>query len=395
MVPLTWPGEFCRDDSLVVSCTAYRQLDFHMSRFDVTTAAFIQHPYRDLDDRAFWSRSVAIGAEMVLPELFRPKFQLERRDQIATAGSCFAQHIGRYLTRMGLRMIDLEPPPPGIASDIAEAHGYGLYSARYGNIYTTRQLRRLIEEATGDRTVPLEMICWERGGRWWDALRPNVEPQGWESPEEIAWHRQYHIKRVSQVLSEMDVFIFTLGLTECWTSVDESLAYPLAPGVIAGSFHTQRYKFHQLSQSEVIQDFLAVMEVLKRWRSGRPLRVLLTVSPVPLAATYSDCHVLAATMASKATLLSAAVELARSNPLIEYFPSFEIVANPWLSRNSFASDKRSVTPKAIERVMQVWAESFNLEILPPSPNALNDRSKIADRDAQCEEFLTDIFSRRL
>lgn len=378
----------------MVSCHG-REPDFHGSLFDVTTAASRHHPYRDLGDRAFWSRSVAIGAEAVLPQLFHPKFQLDRRDRIATAGSCFAQHIGRYLARMGLRMIDREPPPPGVAADIAEAHGYGLYSARYGNIYTTRQLRRLIEEVTGERTVPLEDICWERGGRWWDALRPSVEPLGWESPEEIAWHRQHHIKEVGQLLSEMDVFIFTLGLTECWMSVDESLAYPLAPGIIAGSFDSQRHRFRQLLQSEVIKDFLAVMDLLKRWRSGRPLRVFLTVSPVPLAATYSGSHVLSATMASKATLLSAAVELARFNPLIEYFPSFEIVANPWCRGDSFAPDKRSVTPEAIERVMQVWAGSFNLEILPSSPIELRDQPSFTDRDAQCEEFLTDIFSRRL
>ena len=330
-----------------------------------------------------------------MPELFRPKFQIDPQDRIATAGSCFAQHIGRYLGRMGLCMIDLEPSPPGIAADIAEAHGYGLYSARYGNIYTTRQLRRLVEEATGERTVLPEEICWERGGRWWDALRPNVEPQGCESREEIVGHRKHHIEKVSQLLNELDVFIFTLGLTEYWTSVDEAIAYPIAPGIIAGSFDAQRHQFRQLSQGEVVQDFLAVMNSLRRWRSGRPLRVLLTVSPVPLAATYSGRHVMTATMGSKATLLSAALELAGADPLIEYFPSFEIVANPWFGNHTFAPDKRSVTPETIERVMQVWAGSFNLEILPPRPIDLKDRPALADRDAQCEEFLTDIFSRRL
>ena len=370
------------------------RLDFHEFLIDVNTVASPQHPYRGLDDRAFWSRSVANGAGVVLPELFRPKFQLDPQDRIATAGSCFAHHIGRYLGRMGLSMIDLEPAPLGISAGMAEAHGYGLYSARYGNIYTTRQLLRLVEEATGERIVLPQEICWERGGRWWDALRPNVEPQGWESPEEIAWHRKHHIEKVGQLMKEMDVFIFTLGLTEYWTSVDESIAYPLAPGIIAGSFDAQCHQFRQLSQGEVVQDFLAVMDALKRWRSERPLRVFLTVSPVPLAATFSGRHVMAATMGSKATLLSAALELAGSDPLIEYFPSFEIVANPWFGTHSYAPDKRTVTPEAIERVMQVWARSFNLEILPSRPIDLKDRPALANRDAQCEELLTDIFSRQ-
>ena len=90
-------------------------MDFHEFLIDVNTVASPQHPYRGLDNRAFWSRSVANGADVVLPELFRPKFQLDPQDRIATAGSCFAHHIGRYLGRMGLSMIDLEPAPLGIA----------------------------------------------------------------------------------------------------------------------------------------------------------------------------------------------------------------------------------------------------------------------------------------
>jgi len=359
----------------------------------MTNPDFATHPYLNLEDRAFWSRSIALGKHMVFPDLFRPKFEIKSEDRIATAGSCFAQHLGRNLVRMAVNLLDLEPAPPGLSLEQSKAHGYGLYSARYGNIYTTRQFRRLVEEAIGEIAVDTQAICWEREGRWYDALRPQVEPQGWDSPAEIAWHRVYHLERVRQLLQDMDVLVYTMGLTEAWTSADGILAFPIAPGVVAGRFDSACHRFRCLSQAEVTEDFRSTLDLMRRWREGRPFRVLLTVSPVPLAATFSGAHVLTATMASKATLVSAAAELAQSDQAIDYFPSFEILTNPWLGIQTFEQDQRSVTPEAVEQVMRVWAQSFGFTLQPPAEPQSQDRSAFQAQSEYCEELLTDVFAR--
>ena len=85
-----------------------------------------------------------------LTELFDGMGSLEGAT-IATAGSCFAQHIGRALRGRGLGYLDLEPPPAFLTEDEANRLGYGLYSCRYGNIYTVRQLLQLFQEAHGER----------------------------------------------------------------------------------------------------------------------------------------------------------------------------------------------------------------------------------------------------
>ena len=60
---------------------------------------------------------------MVQPNLYRPKFPIDRTMPIATAGSCFAQHIGRAMRTRGFNVLDAEPAPPGLDERGAQAFG--------------------------------------------------------------------------------------------------------------------------------------------------------------------------------------------------------------------------------------------------------------------------------
>ena len=61
-----------------------------------------------------------------------------------------------------------------------------MYSARYGNIYTVRQLLQLAQEVAGNWT-PKNYI-WEKNGRFFDALRPGIEPNGFNSRNKVIQH---------------------------------------------------------------------------------------------------------------------------------------------------------------------------------------------------------------
>lgn len=101
------------------------------------------NPYLSAPLQAFWRHGVAASKGEDFSHLFTPKFSIDQNDVIATAGSCFAQHISRALIAAGCRMLDAEPAPRQLPPDTAKAFGYGLYSGRYGNIYTARQMRDL------------------------------------------------------------------------------------------------------------------------------------------------------------------------------------------------------------------------------------------------------------
>ena len=64
-------------------------------------SAGMSHPYLNLPETAFWRAGVADADPAAPLNLYRPKFPLDRDAGIATAGSCFAQHVGRALRGAG------------------------------------------------------------------------------------------------------------------------------------------------------------------------------------------------------------------------------------------------------------------------------------------------------
>ena len=343
-----------------------------------------QHPYQDLPADAFWRTGVCADQDDAsLGALYRKRFEISDRCRIATAGSCFAQHLHRALRQHGYRVLDLEPAPPGLAIADRQRFGYDLYSARYGNVYSVRQLLQLAREAAGLWTPA--NLCWPRGEHWIDALRPGVEPEGLETAEEVLAHRAQHLERVRQLLEQFDLFVFTLGLTETWQHRASGTVYPLAPGTQGGVFDPAVHGFHNSRHGEVLEDLHQLMQVLAEVRQGRSFRLLLTVSPVPLTATASGEHVLAATVRSKATLRSAVAEFCDQHDQVAYFPSYELIHHPNRSDAAFAPNKRSIEAAAVQQVMRVFlkAHSINSTAAPPEPKA---------DDLRCEEALLEQFA---
>ena len=210
-----------------------------------------------------------------------PPWRIGSEAKIVTAGSCFAQHVARHLRDQGYPLFETEPAHPLMPARLAEAYGYGVYAARYGNIYTSRQLLQLWRRATG-RMQPVE-DCWQQDGGWFDPFRPTIQPGGFSSMREYTEDRRQHFAAVRRAFSEMDVFVFTLGLTECWVSRLDGAAYPVCPGVAAGRFDAERHVLVNLGVQEVVEDLRAFISEV---RAIKPrLRLILTVSPVPLAAT--------------------------------------------------------------------------------------------------------------
>lgn len=273
---------------------------------------------------------------------------LRKTDKVATAGSCFAQHIGNNLAIRGAAFMDMEPAPPVFESE-AEARrwGFGVFSCRYGNLYTSRQLIQLFDEAYGRRS-PADLV-WEKGGRFFDALRPGIEPVGQEKAESVVDLRRAHLAAVRRMFDELDVFVFTMGLTEGWESTRDGTMFPVAPGTIAGTYNPDDYRFHNLRAAEIRADMEGFWE---RLRSVNPkARMLLTVSPVPLAATATSNHVLVATTYSKSVLRSVAGELAEDHPDIHYFPSYEIISSHPARGMFYEPDLRNVNMFGVNYVM--------------------------------------------
>jgi hypothetical protein len=342
-------------------------------------------PYRGLPARAFWRGAVA-GASPFPADIYRPKFALTKDTRVFTAGSCFAQHVGAAMKAAGINVIDAEPARRGMPPETARRFGYGVYSARFGNLYTVRQFRQLIDEMNGAEPA---LPVWEREGRYWDALRPGVEPEGLATRELVMEMRAQHLLALARALQEAEVIVFTLGLTEAWEHRQTGTVYPTAPGTVAGSYDPEVFQFVNYGVADIMEDFTALEAALAAINPN--LNWLLTVSPVPLAATATEDHVLAATSRSKATLRVVCDMLAESSPRIDYFPSYELVTSPAHRQSPFAEDLRSVRPEVVAQIMQVFLSAHGLAETGDAAGP-TDPGAGPETDSVCEDILLDAFA---
>jgi len=327
-----------------------------------------EHPYKQAPDRAFWSRSVSrdFDASSVADA---PPFLLTRDDRFMSAGSCFASNVRSYLEGAGYRYTVTEAAHPLWSEWVEEAY-YEAFSARYGNIYTARQMVQLLERGLGS-FQPAEEY-WQSDGTLIDPFRPGLRYRARSVGEFRALTRQ-HLRAVLRAVEISSVFVFTLGLTEAWVSTDDEAVFPACPGTVAGAFDERRHKFRNFSVEEVTRDLVRMVSLA---RSVNPsLKVIITVSPVPLVATASGQHVLVATTYSKSVLRVAADQASRTLPDVAYFPAYELVTGPQSGGQAFEADRRNVCEAAVANVMEAFFSTFFPSATEPTAGGHGDATQ--------------------
>lgn len=309
-------------------------------------------PYADLPDHAFWKTAVSARSMFEISDLWAPKFHVGPKTPIVTYGSCFAQHIGSALRARNFNWLNMEPSP-GAAPQTDRAYNYNVFSARTGSMYTTTLLRQWVHWAAGDTTPPDEF--WISANQVHDPFRPRIEPGGFASLSEAQRSRRVAINSFGDSIRRARVFVFTLGLTERWHHLHKGHEYPLCPGTAAGSFDVKTHGFDNLSYADTLE---SLWDAVRLMRQINPkLRFIFTVSPVPLTATMSGDHIIAATTLSKSILRAVCGELAQTLPHVDYFPAYEIISSPAFRASFYAPNQRDVAAKGVEFVMQQFFDA--------------------------------------
>jgi hypothetical protein len=321
-------------------------------------------PYDSADSRQIWTEAVAAIPTPDVDPQSPPRFTFDRATKIASAGSCFAQRVAHELSARGFTYVKAERDCD--------------FSARYGNIYTTRQLAQLLERATG-AFRPSEDVWTNPQGRYIDPFRARAVPEGFPSVEALRADRRQHLAAVVRAIETAEVFIFTLGLTEMWISAIDGAAYSAAPGYGSGQYDAQKHLFHNSDVEENVAHLERFLELAHR--INPELRVLLSVSPVPLALTYESANVLSATTYSKSVLRVAAETIRRRHARIDYVASYEIVTNTGNGSAYFSDDRRNVSDAAVAHVMRSFFTNFAPERLELSL----DRPAVAPHEDPCDE----------
>ena len=317
-----------------------------------TRPAGSANPYKMFGAEHWWSKAVAETEPADVDPVRKAKFKISQSDKVATAGSCFAQHLSKRLREAGFNYLVTESAPPDCPD--AAASGYGVFTARFGNLQTVRQLLQLAQRAYGDFEPAVE--GWAVPGGYVDPFRPRIEPAPFASLEALRAARQTHFKAVREMFEECDVFVFTLGLTEGWRSKADGAIVPLPPGVVGAEAVAADYVPINFTVGEIIEDLQSLVGLFLK--KNPQARILLTVSPVPLIATHQKQHVLEATTYSKSALRTAAGEVANFNANVAYFPSYEIITGSYSRGRYFAEDLRRVTDEGVDHVMRIFLRHF-------------------------------------
>jgi hypothetical protein len=351
-------------------------------------------PYANAPNYKFWRRAISSVEPHAIDPVVQTKFMVEPAARVATAGSCFAQHISRRLSAIGFNYFVPEFDETLEQAELARL-GYGVFSARYGNIYTARQLWQLFQEAFWER--PKSEAPWIRSdGRLVDPFRPTFHPDGFATADLVLEERSKHLAFVRQVFLESDVFVFTLGLTEGWMSSLSGDVYPVAPGASGGDFDPAIHRFVNFDVNEIVDDMNSFLEAFKA--INPKVRVILTVSPVPLIATFEDRHVLVSTVYSKSVLRVAADMISRNRDWVEYFPSYEIITGNFNGGRYYEDDLREINSMGVSHAMRCFLDNYvhgGTERAEASPEAAASRARADARTGPtivCDEEALDMIS---
>ncbi|NOX41561.1 MAG: GSCFA domain-containing protein [Alphaproteobacteria bacterium] len=342
-------------------------------------------PYDRQPQKSFWKTAVAAKNMFEIADLWAPKFQISADMPIAAYGSCFAQHFGAALRAREFDWLVTETCPFPLTAEHALTFNYGVFSSRTGNIYTTSMLLQWCKWAAGEGHLPDEI--WQQGDRFVDPFRPRIEPDGFDTEAELRSSRLTAIKYFRQSIEQARVLTFTLGLTERWSNKVNQTEYPICPGTAAGQFDENIHEFNNMSFAQVYENLSAASAIMKSL--SPKLKILLTVSPVPLTATAGQEHVLVATMHSKSILRSVAGQMALENPDVDYFPSYEIINSPAFRGAFFNPNLRNVSHSGVEFVMESFFDCQSASFPQAKKRRAPTRAK--QTDIICEEELLAAF----
>jgi hypothetical protein len=322
---------------------------------DIDSTAAFGH----LDGRhhSRWSDIFAVeNTESIGSDFFRPRlrgtFRLNENSAGYVLGSCFAQQVQFAL---GKRQIPLRSSILDSPHEIWFLQdGKDYWPLHFFHRFNPRSMLQEFENILSEsQSVANGELIFERpDGQFADY---HYSPRFTVPAFQDCIARRHFIRKRVNLLIDVDFVILTLGLIEAWFDCESGLYLNTPPSPDLAAQFPSRFRFRILSEADVVQSVTRIFELLFGKNPG--MRIVLTVSPVPLGATFAGDDISVANANSKATLLCAANRLLREFPNVFYFPSYEIVT---LSNRAvvWEPDGRHVRPMFAERVMDFFCREM-------------------------------------
>lgn len=270
--------------------------------------------------------------------------------RITAFGSCFAAHISNWL------------------------------AARHYNILTKDEGSNAYVVTCGEGMVNSFVIRQQfewafEGKRFDEKLWHGYKAEEFGYDEDIR-------RQTLEIFAKTDLFVLTFGLSEVW--YDEQTGGVFWRSIPQDKYDPARHKFRVTTVEENKDNIRAIYRLIRKHRPNA--RIIMTLSPVPLVATFRPESCISANSVSKAVLRVALDEMMRElgdEGYLHYWPSYEIITDVF--HMPFKQDRRHLPRAVLDFVMllfeQVWCETkpSEAEMLRHWVAALSAAGLVSDR----------------
>lgn len=260
--------------------------------------------------------------EMFMPSI-KPKFKIGRGAKFFMFGSCFARGLEKELHDQGVKVLSI--PDKDLPLDTNRFHAPSILQAIRGVPQNTK-----------------ESYVQSSPGLWYDPYLqfPKKPTHALDELSEL----RTRVEEIDRRHTEADVVVVVLGMTETWWD-EELKLYTHRYMAIQG----KRFSFRNLSTHQnrrALRQIIAALPMTK---------IIVTVSPVPLVATFSGQDIVVANAYSKSVLRAVAQEVAEEHGEVDYFPAYEIALH---SREPWREDGRHVKEEVRKHIMQQFTKHY-------------------------------------
>ena len=283
-----------------------------------------------------------------IPEI-EPKFKLRPQDKFYAIGSCFARGIEHMLVHRRIAVESVAPEFVNLQPVNKEVTGLG-FTNKYNTFSILNELRWALDP---EAVFPIDSIVQVTESTWFDPhITPTLELAGLQETLD----RRAMMQTVSKRIANCRAVIITLGLVEVWRDCEVDVYTNSTPARSVLKTQPKRYEFHLTSFAQNWANLEAIHALLTRYCHPE-VRIVITVSPVPLMATFSKMDVVVANTYGKSLLRAIAQEWAAAHVNVDYFPSYEIVQNS--NRAAvWERDLRHVTGAGVQHIMELFLRNY-------------------------------------
>ncbi len=244
--------------------------------------------------------------------------------RITAFGSCFAANISDWLSKRNFRVLNK-------GADATRAYVVTMGEGMVNSFVIRQQFEWPWEGKVFDQPL-------------WHGYK--AEEFGYD-PEVQAETRR--------IFDETEVFILTFGLSEVW--YDEPTGNVFWRTIPKEVYDPARHKFRVSTVEENRDNIEAIYRLIRTHRPGA--KIIFTLSPIPLIATFRDNSCLTSNAVSKSILRVAIDEVMRAHAEeghLFYWPSYEIVTDVF--GMPYKPDRRHPQTRVLRYIMALFEHSW-------------------------------------